>query len=661
MKHTKPAWIRLFALFAIIALVAAACSNDGGGESTTSAADAEEETTTTVEETEEVDPVFRVGLVDNITTDNWWAALDTEDTPQNRAYLTNSKTSLFALTLPGHVMAPAAAATDAPVEPTREGDVWVVEQPMRRDLTWSDGRRLTAEDLVFYFDTVRELGLGSVHAEAFDPAVSSITAPDRFTVRIEFNTQPTLTTWNNGVALAQIPPAHFWQEHVDEAKASGGSTDLYQVSGLGEPSAGPMIVEDWETGSFATTVANPDYFEIGTEKTVYGDGSVRIANSERDLDVVYGGDGAGDVIANYLEGPFVSEIVWVEHESKEEAYEALARDEVDYVLDTDGLTTALRNELSTNSDLNISASTAEGFRYLAFNMRKAPMSDLAFRQAVATVLDKELIAEEILGGSVAPGYTVVHPDLAAHHNPGVDRAGWVDGEPMSEAERFETAIQILTDAGYTWTTEPVVNYSPDGSFVDVTPGEGLTMPNGTRVPELTLLSPGQEFDPYRATFAVWIAEWMNELGIPVVNEATDLEAIVEAAFPPQTPESGMAWDLYILGWGRSEPSLPGTALRAFFHSDQDTVRFGGFNTSGYSNDEFDTVSDAFLSATTVSQAADLTREMEAIVARDLPYVVLFRSRMFEAYNESVQFPVESIMAGHAGFPNGWPAAVHLTE
>lgn len=636
------------------------CSSNEGGSSTTSNA-VPAQTTTTTGGGGGVGGVFRVGLVDNITTDNWWSALSTDDAPQDRAYLTNSKTSLFTLTLPGFVYVPAAAATDTPAEPVQEGDIWVVEQPMRHDIVWSDGTPLTANDLVFYFDTVRQLDLAGSHADSFDPSVVGISAPDDYTVRIEFDKRPTLAVWNNGVALAKIPPAHFWERHVDAAVESGKAAALFSVSGVGEPSAGPMIVEDWAEGQAATTVVNPEYFDAGTEQTIFSDGSVRIANSSRDEDRVFGGTGAGEVVAHLLQGPFVSKIVWVEYGNREEAYQALVDEEVDYVLDPEGMTAALRNELATDSDLDFSASPAEGFRYLAFNLRKAPMSDLAFRQAVATVIDKELIAGQVLADSVDPAYTIVNPELTAHHNGNVKRMGWADGEPMSEDERFEMAIQTLRDAGYTWSTEPVVDYGPDGTFSDVIPGEGLTMPNGVPVPELTLLAPGPRYDPVRDTYAIWIEQWMHDIGIPAETEPTSVDTIVDAAFPPQTPESALGWDMYILGWGSSEPSLPGTALRAFFHSDQDTVRFGGFNTSGYSSERFDAVGDAFYAATTVEEAAELTKDMEAIVAQDLPYVVLFRARIFEAFRRNVQFPVESIMAGHAGFANAWPASVRVRQ
>lgn len=230
---------------------------------------------------------------------------------------------------------------------------------------------------------------------------------------------------------------------------------------------------------------------------------------------------------------------------------------------------------------------------------------------------------------------------------------------MSEADRFLTAVQILKDAGYTWESEPAID--PENPDPVTTSGEGLTMPNGNAVPALEILSPGPGYDPFRATFAIWVETWMKDLGIPVTANPTDFNAIVAATFPPQTSETATAWDMYILGWGGGDPSLPGTSTVAFFHSREDAVDGGGFNTPGYKSEEFDAVADAFEAATDIDTAAELTKEMDAILARDLPYVVLFRTPIIEAFNATTQFPTNSVMGGHSGFPNAWPNAVQVGE
>jgi ABC-type transport system substrate-binding protein len=119
--------------------------------------------------------------------------------------------------------------------------------------------------------------------------------------------------------------------------------------------------------------------------------------------------------------------------------------------------------------------------------------------------------------------------------------------------------------------------------------------------------------------------------------------------------------MFVLGWGGGDPSLPGSSTRAFFHSDQDAVTGGGFNVPGYNSEEFDGVANAFDAATTIEEAAELTQEMDAILARDLPYVVLFRTPIIEAFTANVQFPTQTIMGGQQGFPNAWPNAVDVTQ
>ena len=163
---------------------------------------------------------FNIGFISNITTDNWFAALDTLSSTYNQAYLGNSHVALYDLTNPGFVYFPEIASTAEPVKAVQEGDLWVVEQPIRTDMTWSDGVAVTANDLVFYFDTVREFNLGSNHAAYFLPTVLSVTAPSDDMVRIEFDAEPGLAVWQNGVGFADFVPSHFWQEHVEAARAA---------------------------------------------------------------------------------------------------------------------------------------------------------------------------------------------------------------------------------------------------------------------------------------------------------------------------------------------------------------------------------------------------------------------------------------------------------
>lgn len=647
-------------------MLSSACSGQSADTSTTGTSEPQPTTittTTSLPPDPAVDgPVFRIGLTSPITTGNWWAAMDTGGTPVNRAVHANTKAALFELTRPGFAHAPALAATVEPTPAREQGSVWVVEQPIRDDVSWTDGEPVTADDLVFYFDVVRELGLGGSHASNFPAAVTDMSAVGDYTVRVEFSSSPALTDWQTGVAMAPLVPSHFWGGPVEEARevaasrgAEAGRRHLYSVEASGEPSSGSLVLESRDE-DVVVARSNPGYFARGTETTVYSDGSVRRASPT--LDEVFGGEAAGEVLAHHVVGPFVSLVEWRAYEGEGPAYEALAAGEVDFVADQEGMSLTRYNELASD-DLGLSISPADGFRALGFNLRKAPMSDPVFRQAVATLIDRDLVASTLLNGTLFPAHTLIHPDLGMFRATDVSRPGWSAGRPMGQDQRFETAIELLTDAGYTWDTEPELVYGQGGELVDVVPGAGLEMPNGVDVPDLTLVAaPGSGDDPVRATYALWIGRWVADLGVPVGTELMDLDSIVGMVIEPETSEDILSWDMHVLGWGGPDPALPGLTLVALFHS-SNRVESGGLNTTGYASSEFDQAAEAFLAADTIAEAAELTREMERIISADLPYLSLYRPAVIEAFGSRVTFPVDAIMGGHGVAPGSWSASLRI--
>lgn len=694
----------------MFALVFVACDGETAVITTTSAT-ASTSTSTTLTPDDAVDgPLFRVGLIGPLGTINWWAALGPASSPESTAVLSSTKSSLYTLSRPGFALVPALAATPQPATASQQGAGWVVVQPLREDAVWSDGQPVTAHDLVFYFDTVREFGLGGSHASHFPASVTAVTAIDDHTVRVEFASAPTPSEWQTGVGMAPLVPSHFWESHVDLARqaadnarsatteeesraavaaasltdddpnndiapenvapeeieahrervaADSGRAFLFAVEPDSEPSAGPLVVESWAPGELVTTRSNPDFFARGTETVVYSDGSVRVADPVVG-DNVFGGSASGEVTAHAVVGPFISGIQWRVYANPDEAYEALEAAEVDYVLDPNGMGYPRYNELAARNDIGLSVSQGDGVRFLGFNLRKPPMSDPVFRRAVATVVDKELLADTLFNGTLFPAYTVVHPDLTTFNNAEVERPGWSSGEPMATPDRFRTAMAMLTDSGYTWDVNPQIVFDEAGNFVDVIPGEGLEMPNGVDVPELSLLAaPDSGEDPMRATLALWIARWMTDLGMVVDTEIAGLDSAVDSVLEPDSFEASLSWDLHVLGWGPSDAALPGHTLVALFHS-RNGVDVGGLNTTGYSSAEFDAAADAFVTASNLEEAGRWTREMERIIATDLPYLTLYRGPVIEGFSSRVEFPVDAIMGGHGVFPMAWPESVRLT-
>ncbi|MDX1745461.1 MAG: ABC transporter substrate-binding protein, partial [Halobacteriales archaeon] len=627
LVKTTPARWRWLALLLVMGLIAAACSSettdttepaDTGTEDTTDTTAAPDTTETTEGDASAPADGFQyaVAIFSDPTTDNPWAALDTENDVWT-GYVNPGMSALYTYQGPTYTLVPSMAAPDSPPTVEADGDNWSVTVPLREGVTWSDGEMMDANDVVFTVETIQKYnGLGGnfpslwpLAAEAVedDPAteedesaparngILSAEAIDDMTVKITFNFEAGLAVWPFSVGVAPVFPEHAWGPIVEENDTFEG---LYSASGLGEPNATAFESAEREPGAFWRNEAIDNYYNAGAEYTVYDNGAVEYSNPLGDPET-YGGEPGGDVVASYTTGPFADEVVYSLYSDQNSAVLALTDGEVDFLLNPLGLQRGLQTLVLSEPSLNVIVNEQNGFRYLAFNTRKFPMSEKSFREALACRIDKGFMADTVLGGAAIAATSLVPPGNSFWANP--DLESICVGQ--SEQERFETAKQILIDAGWTWDVEPVWNEDNR----DVLPqGEGLTGPDGTAVQPMELLAPGPGYDPLRATYSLFIEEWAVDLGMPVTANPTGFSVIVDEVFA--TGEGALEWDMYILGWGLG--IFPDHVF-SFFESSADSAD-GGFNTPGYSNPEFDAIAEEFSTVKTLEEARDLIFEADAI-------------------------------------------------
>ena len=647
-------WI---AVVALLAFVAAACSQGTTTESTST-------TATTAPGASSF--TYKLGILKDIRTDNFWAYMDPEATVWTRYVLGNQHPALFTLAAPSWQLVPDLA-TGQPNNAEQVGDDWDITQELREGYMWSDGTPVTANDVAFTFNTAADFKLGGNWAAAFrlyapdDPAttdvdesaegIKSVEAVDDYTVKITFSSEPGLAVWQMGVGLMPILPQHFWQSVVDEAAASDDpSTTLYAASGEGEPSAGALIYDSREPGAYAKNVANPNAYYAGTQYTFYSDGTFEQANADGGFDEKYDGTGTGDITLQYSEGPFAKDVIYSIYSDQNAAILALKSGEIDFVLSPTGLSAGLKDEVLNSPGLSLIANPSNGFRYLAFNLRTSPMKYKGFRQAIGCLTQKEFL-QTLLGGAIIPMYSLIPELNSAWANPNVEQIC----KGLGEQERFDQAIQYLKDAGFTWAVEPAWDGGTAGNLLPGT-GTGLTDPDGKAVPELELLAPGPGYDPQRSTASIWIAQWSGWMGITVKATITDFNVLVDKVFA--TGDDARDWDMYILSWGGGNPALP-DFHEVFFASWQDSAD-GGFNTPGYNDTGFDALAKDFLAATDIPSAKVAVQKMDAKIVQDLPYLVLFTTPVLEAYNSKLVFPFTNVLDGLANL-NGMPAAVHISD
>ena len=525
-------------------------------------------------------------------------------------------------------------------------EFWTAEIPLKKGIVWSDGEELDANDFVFTVNTVLDMQLGSNWASAVDPAfLDRVEALDSHRLKVYFKTvdadgnpqTPGLSVWQFGLGFMPVLAEHYWAPVVEEAKKAGEMNQQHEALFAhvpeGEPTLGGFVFSKWEPGAFFENDTDPNYYSMGTVISIYENGAYSESSPRTGLSVTYYGDAEGSKSLEYTVGPHIESEIFSIYGNQDAAILALTKGDIDYVFNPLGLEKGFLDRVQRTQDLEVVTNPNNGVRYLGFNVRKAPMDIKEFRQAVATVIDKEFVTRTILQDSAIPVYAMVPEGNGFWHNPDVPKFG----QDMTRGERLAAAVELLKSAGFTYEQEPEI--SEDGNFVSK-PGKGLKMPDGSPVPDMRLMAPSAGYDPMRSTFAIWIERWLNDLGIPLRANLTGFNVIVDELFSDTVADD---LDMWMLGWGLS---IFPDYLENFFNSRHSPEVSGGYNWGGYANDEFDDLSLGLLSETTIEGAREKIFQLQALLAEELPYVTLFTTPKLDAYRPSrIEFPYTDVLGG----------------
>jgi ABC-type transport system substrate-binding protein len=530
------------------------------------------------------DFVYRVGLLAGITTTNYWEYIGAEPTAWNAYVLGPTKPALYSIDPVANTLVPELAAGEA--DPIQDGERWSVQIKLSDDLAWSDGEPVTANDVVYTFETVRRLGLGGGWADSYPELIGQMVAISDDELRIEFTARPGLGLWPYGLGLAPIMPSHVWEGHSDTVSSAD---ELYALDDPGV-SGGPLQVVSVDEDRIEA-VANPGYPN-------------------------------GDVSA----------VEYTIFPDEQTAVGAVEAGTVDTILDPNGLSAGGVAALSGTSGVAIERSPANSVRYLGFNLTRDPMSEPVFRRGLALLLDRGSVTET-LTGEAQTAYTMLSSANASWFD---EAQAGVIATPYARnlEERLTEAVSGLQGAGYVWETPPTV---VDGTL---TPGTGLQIDGKPPAP-VTILTPGDEYDPARPDYTTRIESTLETLGFDARPVVTDFDTVVDLAFSKD--EAGARqYDMYVLGWTLGNPVLP-DYHRWMFATD------GAANSTGYSAPEFDAELAAYQSAAAPEEAKSALWAMEQAVARDLPYLVLYHPEIIEAYrSDRVGFGEHGVLGGIQG-------------
>lgn len=270
-------------------------------------------------------------------------------------------------------------AEDWSIDRTPESGL-VATVRLRGDATWHDGRPMTSEDVAFTYRFLQDTSLGrldsAVPAPRFHGRVSlvrSVDVVDRHTIKLRL--EPANRPVVERALTVPILPEHVWE----------GLTGPATVAGI---EVAPQLTEAlvWEN-------SDP-----------VGSGPMRIARRIPETELVLERTGNHAIDAGAIpwfdgEAGYDRLVIRIVP-SASAAVELVAVGEADATDTPVGPETA--PQIGRADGVGLEVSESRSFYHVGFNARRPPLSNYQFRRAVARLLDKAFLVDEVFDGYARP-------------------------------------------------------------------------------------------------------------------------------------------------------------------------------------------------------------------------------------------------------------------
>ncbi|MFC0272859.1 ABC transporter substrate-binding protein [Metabacillus herbersteinensis] len=273
---------------------------------------------------------------------------------------------------------------------------------LQEGMKFHDGETVTAEDVKFSFDLVKEIQ--SPYFMAMVEPIDSIEIVDELTVQFNLK-EPFAPFISNTLAQMYIYPEHYWKPILEKE----GATGVLEHSNEKIIGSGPFKMDYWRKNQELKLLRNDDF---RTPAKIDGILSIPYSNTQGMVAAVEQGE--ADMTGWWVEPIQV-------------------------------------DKLKENPMLEVINVKDHGLYHINYNMRRMPFDDKAVRLAMANVIPKQRIINELLEGYGTPANSFIAPANEFWHNPDVKE---FDYDPKK-------ARKILEDAGYQWDENGKIHY-PEG-------------------------------------------------------------------------------------------------------------------------------------------------------------------------------------------------------
>lgn len=397
---------------------------------------------------------------------------------------------------------------------------WLIT--LKKGIKFQDGTEFNAEAVKYTFDKFRDPKTAAPRASLLEP-IEVINVIDDYKVEIK-------TKYPYGPLLAAL--AHTAASIV--SPESDKNSDLMKKP----VGTGPFKFVSWTPGDQIVLESNKDYW-----------------NGEPKLKKV-----------TFKVVPEVSTAISMLQTGKVQFIDALPTEQVKRL----------------ESIKNVKVTKAEGtpVYYLGFNMKKSPMNNLAFRQAVAYGLDRKAYIGQLNGLGIG-GNSVIGPKVFGYN-------------------------EVSENSGYSFDVEKAKSLVKDHDF------------NGK---EIKMLVPNRDMYLKMAEIA---QSQMMEIGLKVKLETMEWGTFLDAATKGQ-------YDVTFLGWSNSTAD-GSELLYPNFHSDN----IGTSNRISYSNPKFDQLVNESREGIDPTIRKEKLKEANELLVKDAPVIVMNQGVVTSAVDTTVK-------------------------
>ncbi len=433
---------------------------------------------------------------------------------------------------------------------------------LRKDVRWHDGKRFTADDLIFTLDVIKNPYIPEqTQTRGSYQSVKYWEKLDDFTVRIWHDEQyfRALENYSDSATFFFVLPKHvfmpegqkfteeeyakYYRDHPAHDAPVGCGPYVFPTEQV-LPRYNPGKLKGWERGAYIRLLRSGDFYD-----------------PER---------------RGYLD-----EIRFVFIQEADQTLRALRSGQIDFTPRWLGSEELFRKTLDDDFKSRYAKILfyTGNYSYVGFNMKKPYFQDVRVRKALTLLLNRKKLLE-----TVRYGVGIIVSGSQYYFGPAYDRS--IPPWPYNRPE----AVGLLNEAGW----------------ID-TDGDGLRDKDGIPFEIEFLITQGSTSSE---TLAAMLEEELRTLGIRLtvrrLEWASYLEHIDDRKF-----------DLMSLAWSTGVESDP----FELWHSSQWQSR--GQNLTGFSDPEADRLIGAIRRETDPAQRYKLQHRLHAILYRECPYIFLF--------------------------------------